>query len=326
MGLLFYPRGGSAQVVRYLSRALDGAGWEVSLACGSLGEAGTQTNAGTFFEGLSVEAADYGPALEAHAAGHDPLEVEVPLHPSFEDGGDNPDRVFAAVSPEIGEHLIEAWVRILGEAWPDPHLFHLHHLTPLQAAVHRRWPDRPVLTHLHGTELKMIDRIGRLSELAEALGTTLPGMADRAEAGEMPGTGGLSPEQRLLFEDTDWPHWRFGAHWAEMLVALGRKSDRIVAISPHDRDEALRLLGVDEDRVEIVPNGVDTERFDRRPVSPDERLSRWHRWLVTEPLGWDESGEPGSIRYEERDLAVFTDPETGEPSPVLLYLGRFLDF
>ncbi len=135
MGLLFYPRGGSAQVVRYLSRALDGVGWQVSLACGSLGAVGAQSHAGTFFEGLSVDAADYGPALAAHAAGRDPLEVEVPLHPSFEDGGDNPDRVFAAVSPEIGEHLIQAWVRILEDAWPDPKLFHLHHLTPLQAAV-----------------------------------------------------------------------------------------------------------------------------------------------------------------------------------------------
>lgn len=326
MGLIFYPRGGSAQVVRYLSQALDDAGWQVSLACGSLGAAGTQTHAGTFFDGLSLEAADYGPALSAHAAGRDPLEVEVPLHPSFEDGGDAPDRVFGAVSPQIGEHLVEAWARVLGDAWPDPNLFHLHHLTPLQAAVERRWPDLPVLTHLHGTELKMIDRIGRLTDLSQALGTNLAGMADRAEAATMPSPGGLSPEQRVLFEDTDWARWRFGAHWAELLAALARNSDRIVAISPHDRDEALRLLGVDEDRIEIVPNGVDTERFDRRPVSSDERLSRWHRWLVTDPLGWDESGQPGSIRYDERDLRAFTDPETGEPSPVLLYVGRFLDF
>jgi glycosyltransferase involved in cell wall biosynthesis len=326
MGLIFYPRGGSAQVARYLSRALDGAGWEVSLACGSLGAPGTPTHAATFFDGLRVTAADYGPAIDAFAAGRDPLEEPVPMHPSFEDGGDTADRVFAAVSPRIGAHLVAAWERILADGWTDPTLFHLHHLTPLQAAVHGRWPGRPVLTHLHGTELKMIDRIDRLADLAAALDTTLAGMAEGAQGATTAGLGGLSPEQRDLFESTDWAHWRFGAHWAELLGELARRSDRIVVISPHDRDEALRLLGVDRGRIELMPNGVDTERFDRRVSSPEERLSRWRRWLVADPRGWDESGEPGSIRYDEQDLRAFVDRESGEPSPVLLYVGRFLDF
>ena len=65
MGLMFYPRGGSAQVARYLCRALVESGWEVVLAAGSLGSPGEQTHAGTFFEGLHVEAADYTPALAA---------------------------------------------------------------------------------------------------------------------------------------------------------------------------------------------------------------------------------------------------------------------
>ncbi len=326
MGLIFYPRGGSAQVARYLSRALEGAGWEVSLACGSLGAAGTQTHAATFFDGLSVTAADYGPAISARAAGRDPLEEPVPMHPSFEDGGGTADRVFAAVSPRIGAHLVAAWERILADAWTDPHVFHLHHLTPIQGAVQRRWPDRPVLTHLHGTELKMLDRIDRLADLARALDTTLAGMADRADAETMPTLDGLSPEQRALFESTDWTQWRFGAHWAELLGSFARRSTRIVAISSHDRAEALRLLGVDKSRIEVMPNGVDTERFDRRAASPEERLSRWRRWLVADPRGWDESGQPGSIRYGEQDLRAFVDPETGEPSPVLLYVGRFLEF
>src|SRR5207253_2025111 len=49
MGLLFFPRGGSAYVVRYLSPALARAGWSVSLAVGSLGVLGEQTHALTFF-------------------------------------------------------------------------------------------------------------------------------------------------------------------------------------------------------------------------------------------------------------------------------------
>ena len=326
MGLIFYPRGGSAQVARYLSRALDGQGWDVSLACGSLGDVGTPTNADTFFDGLSVTAADYGPALAAYAAGRDPLEEPVPMHPSFEDGGDTADRVFAAVSPRIGEHLVAAWERILADGWADPNLFHLHHLTPIHAAVQRRWPDRPILTHLHGTELKMLDRIDRLTDLARALGTDLAGMADGAQRVTAAKLDDLSAEQRGLFESTEWAHWRYGAHWRELLGTLARRSNRIVAISSHDRDEAIRLLGVDEDRIEVFPNGVDTERFDRRDVSPEERISRWRRWLVADPRGWDESGKPGSIRYDEQDLGAFVDRETGEPAPVLLYVGRFLDF
>lgn len=326
MGLLFYPRGGSAEVTRYLSRALRGVGWDVSLACGSLGAAGMPTHAASFFAGLSLTAADYGPALRAHAAGGDSLQQQVPMHPSFEDAGDVSDDVFAAVPPRVGAHLVAAWERILAGAWTDPQLFHLHHLTPIHEAVQRRWPGRPVVTHLHGTELKMLDRIARLTDVAEALGTTLAGMAERTHASMLPELGGLSPEQRALYESTDWAHWRFGAHWAERLGAAARKTDRIVTVSSHDRDQALRLLGVGEDRIETIPNGVDIERFDRHAASPEERLARWRRWLVTDPYGWDESGEPGSIRYRERDLDAFVDRDTGEAAPVLMFVGRFLDF
>jgi len=48
MGLLFFPRGGSAQVARYLVPALEGAGWEAALVGGSLGVAGEGTHAPTF--------------------------------------------------------------------------------------------------------------------------------------------------------------------------------------------------------------------------------------------------------------------------------------
>src|SRR4051794_3662900 len=37
MGLLFFPRGGSAQVARYMARAMPEAGWDVTLVTGSLG-------------------------------------------------------------------------------------------------------------------------------------------------------------------------------------------------------------------------------------------------------------------------------------------------
>ena len=71
MGLLFYPRGGSAQVARYLAGALDRKGWPVRLFTGSLGEPGTVANAATFFAGLDVAAADFTPALGAFDRGEE---------------------------------------------------------------------------------------------------------------------------------------------------------------------------------------------------------------------------------------------------------------
>src|SRR6266508_74696 len=65
MGLLFYPRGGSSQVVRYLAAALADADWHASVYCGSLGPVGAETNAATFFSGLGVHAVDYSAAVAA---------------------------------------------------------------------------------------------------------------------------------------------------------------------------------------------------------------------------------------------------------------------
>ena len=104
-----------------------------------------------------------------------------------------------------------------------------------------------------------------------------------------------------------------------------QNSDRVIVISPDDAAEAQRLLGVERGRVTCVPNGVDLERFDRADPSPEERMNRWREWLVEQPQGWAEGGEPGSVAYTEQDLEAFVDPTSGEPSPVLLFIGRFTE-
>ena len=109
MGLLFYPRGGSAYVVRYLSPALARTGWSVSLAVGSLGTAGDETYAPTFFDGLDVHFLDSTDAVRAFEAGGDAIAAPRPMHPSYEDRPDVPDVVFAAVAPDLAEHLSGAW-------------------------------------------------------------------------------------------------------------------------------------------------------------------------------------------------------------------------
>src|SRR3954471_6447432 len=137
LALMFFPRGGSAQVVRYLAKNLPDNGWEPTILAGSApGEAG----ATKFFEGLDVHPVDYSDALEAD----DPLRADPPMHPSFEDREDAPDRVFAKVDDETYEHLVSAWEQILTDAGAaDADILHLNHLTPINEAAERAFPDVP---------------------------------------------------------------------------------------------------------------------------------------------------------------------------------------
>jgi glycosyltransferase involved in cell wall biosynthesis len=154
--LFFFPRGGSAQVARALARALPSAGWQVTLAAGSLGGCGEPTHAASFFAGLDVEPLDYSPALELA----EPLAARVPFPPSYEDRPGAPDRVFAAVDDVAHGRLVAAWIELLARAGADTaDLLHLHHLTPANEAAARAFPSVPVLGQLHGTELAMLRRI-----------------------------------------------------------------------------------------------------------------------------------------------------------------------
>jgi glycosyltransferase involved in cell wall biosynthesis len=140
---------------------------------------------------------------------------------------------------------------------------------------------------LHGTELKMLDTIRH-------------GAPD------------------------SWPH---ALAWQHRLQAAAQRASRLVAVSSTDRDLAGDLFGIEPGSIDVVPNGVDLERFSVDPLPAEERLALWRRWLVDEPRGWDETGEAGSVRYSVRDLRRgFHHPLTGEPLPVMLFVGRFLGF
>ena len=122
---------------------------------------GERTHAETFYAGLDVHPVDYNPAVEAYREGRDPIAEPVPFHPSFEDRPGVPDRVFAAVSPELGDHLAAFWEQDDGERLgrgsvraPPP--------SPDAAArggAPRGGRHLPLVTHLHGTDLGMLDRI-----------------------------------------------------------------------------------------------------------------------------------------------------------------------
>ncbi len=81
MGLLFFPRGGSAQVARYLGHALPQTGWQTSILTGSITEADGFADAAGFYRGLDVRPVDMTRALHAR----DPMAADPPLHPSYEE-------------------------------------------------------------------------------------------------------------------------------------------------------------------------------------------------------------------------------------------------
>jgi glycosyltransferase involved in cell wall biosynthesis len=262
MGLLFYPRGGSSHVTRYLARFLPDAGWDVRLAAGSLGSRGEPTHAGTFFDGSDVHAVDYTAARDAS----DPLSADPPFQPSYEDRSGAPDRVFAAVDDEAYERLVSTWERELADAGAgDADVLHLSHLTPLNEAAARSFPDVPVVGHLHGTELLMLDAI---------------------ERGPPDG-------------------WTHAAQWAGRMRGWAQRCERLLVLSLDAVERVPALLDVDPARVVWAPNGFEPEGFDRRSLRGGDRLELWRRWLVEEPRGWRPEGDAGSVAYAEADLASF---------------------
>lgn len=133
-------------MTRALAAALPEHGWDVTIVAGSRGGGGLG-DATRFFAGLDVRPVDFD-------AG------DAPLHPSFEDRPGAHDRVFAALDDAAFEEHAGAWARAFERAGAaDCDVLHLHHLTPLHEAAARVAPNVPVVTHLHGTELLMLEEI-----------------------------------------------------------------------------------------------------------------------------------------------------------------------
>lgn len=223
MGLMFFPRGGSAQVARGLAHVLAGLRWDTTIVSGSLRLPGRPGDALQFFSGLDVSPIDYTAALSAA----DPLRADFPLHPSYEDRPGAPDRVFATVDDPTYEHLVASWawaLRQAGAATAD--ILHLHHLTPLNEAAARVAPDVPVVGHLHGTELLLL----------EAISSGPP------------------------------VHWVHAEAWGQRMRRWARACQRLVVSSTTQLARAQKLLQLDPDRSLLLPNGFDPVCFDRRPI------------------------------------------------------------
>src|SRR4051794_21130058 len=208
---MFFPRGGSAQVARALARELPSRGWEVTLVSGSLPGRG---DAQRFYAGLDVRAVDF-------AAG------DAPMHPSYEDRPGAPDAVFAAVGDADYEAHVAAWATALRDAGAaEADVLHLHHLTPIHEAAERVAPGVPLVTHLHGTELLMLEEIA---------------------AGAPPG-------------------WAHADKWSQRMRRWVARSQRILVLSEGQAARAVRLLGIDRARCVAAPNGFDPATFAPRAL------------------------------------------------------------
>jgi len=210
---MFFPRGGSSHVARALARELPEHGCEVTLLSGSLGGGGVG-DATRFYAGLDIIAVDF-------TAG------DAPMHPSFEDRPGAPDAVFASLDDVTYERHVDAWARALAAAGArEADVLHLHHLPPVHEAARRVAPDVPIVGHLHGTELLMLEKI-----------------TDGAPAG-----------------------WRHADAWAAHLRRWAARCERLLVLSPSQVQRAVALLDVDPQRFVVAPNGLDPERFTPRVV------------------------------------------------------------
>ena len=248
--------------MRYLALAQRDAGWAPTVVTGSLGYAGDIGHAATFFAGLPLVAADFGPAVAAWERGYDSMAQEIPMHPSYEDRSGVPDRIFTALTPSLAEHQVRAWRRVLDQVDASaPSVLHLHHLTPLHEAAMQKWPAIPVVTHLHGTELLMMEAIRRSRDAADAV---LP---------------------------ASWAH---ADYWLQRLRTTARRACHIVALSADHANERSTCSGCRRRRERH------TEwRRCRTVSSPASERTGTPRcyagWLVEDPQGWDANGRPAAF-------------------------------
>jgi glycosyltransferase involved in cell wall biosynthesis len=221
MGLYFYPRGGSAHACRSIALALARNGLDVTLLAGSRSDCEDRGLAEEFFAGCEVRAVDFTPALRSD----DPLAYRggpgtAPMHGSYEDRPDAEDPVFATLDEDAFELQVEAWAAELESAGgADADLLYLHHLTPLNEAAARVAGDVPVIGHVHGSELLMLERLA---------------------------AGAPS-------------HWHEADRWIARVCEWASACARIVVNSPHGIERASALLDLDPDRFVVVPNGFERE-------------------------------------------------------------------
>lgn len=258
VGTYFYPRGGSAHANRALARELARAGFRVTLLSGSRGDLGEAADARDFYAGLDPVAVDFTPSLDSP----EPLRYRgepgtAPIHGSYEDRPGAPDAVLASLDDEAYALQVGAWSAVLRSLDPGAaELLYLHHLTPLNEAAAQVFPGRPLIGHVHGTELLMLEAIA----------------------------------------DGPPPGWAHAGAWAERLRSWAAACTRIVVNDPRGRERAAALLELPPERFALIPSGFDPRfgpgPIDRRAHWRRHLIERPRGWRPGDEAGSIAYAEP----------------------------------
>lgn len=211
-------------------------GCEVTLLSGSLGSG--LGDAKTFYAGLDTKVVDFD------------LD-DVPMHPSYEDRPGAPDRCFAKLDDREYSTQVHAWSRAMEEAdAAGMDALHLHHLTPMNEAAARVAPDVPVIGHLHGTELAMLELIA---------------------AGPPAG-------------------WHHAEAWVRRMRRWAASCSGLVIQTRADIPAAAALLKVEAERFSVIRNGYNPKVFkpevlDRREFWHQHLVENPQGWRPGEPAG-----------------------------------------
>ena len=263
MGLFFYPRGGSAKVARYLSRALAPArlGRHAGLRVPRAGRRARSRRAPRS-PAWTWSPARYDDAVARWQRGGDPDGRAVPDAPVVRGAPGVPDRAFPWVSPAQGARMATAWASVLAgsEGMSRARLLHLHHLTPLHDAAAagpaRRARRDPPARH-RAEDARRASPSGR-----PELGRPARPLVGRPHARRRaPRRAARSPSRRTT-----------------------RRGGAPAGARPGDACTASRTAST-------------STCSRRRSLDADEKREHWLRWLVRDPRGWDEAtGVPGQRR------------------------------
>jgi glycosyltransferase involved in cell wall biosynthesis len=259
MGIYFYPRGGSAHVCRALAREFERNEFEVTVLSGSRSDFGEHASAAGFYSGLDLRAVDFTPALRSpDRLGFEAGAGTAPMHGSYEDRPGAEDPVLASLDEVAYEAQVDAWTRELGLAGAvDADLLYLHHLTPLNEAAARAFAGTPVLGHVHGTELLMLEQIASGAPVS----------------------------------------WTDAEAWAERIREWAAACERIVVSGAEGAERAAAVLDLDPDRFVCVPNGFDSSfsphQVDRRAHWRHHLVERPQGWRPGAPPGSVSYERPG---------------------------------